>query len=165
MRILVVSTPVGQLGSGRGGGVELTATALVAGLLRRGHALTVLAAEGSELPPACAGAELWLEAGQDQPSWQHQPRQAAVQIPLRSLLGALWARALAQQACFDVIVNLAYDWLPLWLTPHTTTPLAHLVSMGSVAEAMDQVIAAIAVPQRAKGRSIASRRKADQRGA
>ncbi|MFM7453541.1 MAG: glycosyltransferase family 4 protein [Cyanobium sp.] len=143
MRILVVSTPVGRLGSGRGGGVELTATALVAGLLRRGHALTVLAAEGSELPPACAGAELWLEAGQDQPSWQHQPRQAAVQIPPRSLLGALWARALAQQACFDVILNLAYDWLPLWLTPHTTTPLAHLVSMGSVAEAMDQVIAAI----------------------
>jgi len=143
MRILVVSTPVGQLGSGRGGGVELTAGALVAGLLGRGHALTVLAGEGSLLPPACAGAELWQVAGQDQPSWQHQPRGAAVQIPPRSLLGALWRRALAQQQSFDVIVNLGYDWLPLWLTPHTCTPLAHLVSMGSVAEAMDDLIAEI----------------------
>ena len=143
MRILVVSTPVGRLGSGRGGGVELTASALVAGLLGRGHALTVLAGEGSLLPPACAGAELWQEAGQDQPSWQHQARGAAAEIPPRSLLGALWRRALAQQQRFDVIVNLGYDWLPLWLTPHTSTPLAHLVSMGSVAEAMDAQIAAI----------------------
>ncbi|MEX1322960.1 MAG: glycosyltransferase, partial [Synechococcaceae cyanobacterium] len=45
---------------------------------------------------------------------------------------------------FDVIVNLAYDWLPLWLTPHTVTPLAHLVSMGSLAAVMDGVIAEIA---------------------
>jgi len=144
MRILVVSTPVGRLGSGRGGGVELTATSLVAGLLGRGHALTVLAAEGSLLPPACAGAELWLASGHDQPSWQHQSRQAAVQIPAQSLLGSLWRRALAEQHRFDVIVNLGYDWLPLWLTPHSGTPLAHLVSMGSVAEAMDGVIAEIA---------------------
>ena len=46
MRILVVSTPVGPLGSGQGGGVELTLAALVAGLLRRGHGITVLAAAG-----------------------------------------------------------------------------------------------------------------------
>jgi UDP-glucose:tetrahydrobiopterin glucosyltransferase len=144
MRILVVSTPVGRLGSGRGGGVELTATSLVTGLLDRGHALTVLAPEGSRLPPACATAELWQAAGQDQPSWQHQARQAAVQIPPQPLLGSLWRRALAEQQRFDVILNLGYDWLPLWMTPHTVTPVAHLVSMGSVAEAMDGVIAEIA---------------------
>ncbi len=143
MRILVVSTPVGSLGSGRGGGVELTAAALVAGLLQRGHTITVLAAAGSVLPSACAAAQLWCESGQDQPSWQHQPREGSVQIPAEALLGRFWRRALAEQACFDVIVNLGYDWLPLWLTPHTSTPLAHLVSMGSVAEAMDAVIAEI----------------------
>lgn len=145
MRILVVSTPVGCLGSGRGGGVELTAVALVAGLLQRGHALTVLAGAGSKLPPACAGAALWLEQGVDQPSWQHRPRQAPVELPADSLLGRLWRRALAEQARFDVILNLGYDWLPLWLTPHTAIPLAHLVSMGSVGEAMDHLIAEIAL--------------------
>ncbi len=144
LRILVVSTPVGALGSGRGGGVELTATALVAGLLARGHQLTVLAAEGSVLPLSCAGADLWLERGVDQPSWQHRPRQAPVEIPPDALLPRLWRRALAEQERFDLLLNLAYDWLPLWLTPFTSTPLAHLVSMGSVGEAMDQLIAEIA---------------------
>lgn len=144
MRILVVSTPVGGLGSGRGGGVELTATALVAGLLQRGHAVTVLAAEGSRLPESCAAADLWQESGADQPSWQHRPHDAPVEMPADGLLGRLWRRALLAQDAFEVILNLAYDWLPLWLTPHSRTPLAHLVSMGSVALVIDQLIAELA---------------------
>lgn len=144
MRLLVVSTPVGRLGSGGGGGVELTLTNAVAGLLDRGHSLTVLAGEGSLLPGCCARAELWCEAGVDQPSWQHQPRQAPVVMPADSLLGRFWRRALAEQQHFDLLLNLAYDWLPLWLTPHTRTPLAHLVSMGSVSDAMDGLIAELA---------------------
>ncbi|MEO1002746.1 MAG: glycosyltransferase family 4 protein [Cyanobacteria bacterium J06638_7] len=144
MRVLVVSTPVGALGSGRGGGVEITALALVAGLLERGHELTVLAAEGSRLPQSCSAAALWLEGGVDQPSWQHRPRSAPVELPVDALLGRLWGRALSRQGDFEVILNLAYDWLPLWLTPHTSTPLAHLVSMGSVAAVMDGVIAEVA---------------------
>ena len=143
MRVLVVSTPVGRLGSGRGGGVEHTAGMIIAGLLARGHAVTVLAAEGSELSPACAGARLWEERGADQPSWQHCPREAPISIPADALLPRLWSRALAQQAAFDRILNLAYDWLPFWLTPHLATPLCHLVSMGSVAEVMDAAIEAV----------------------
>jgi UDP-glucose:tetrahydrobiopterin glucosyltransferase len=143
LRLLVVSTPVGRLGSGRGGGVEHTAGMIVSGLLARGHGVTVLAAEGSELPPACTGARLWCERGADQPSWQHCPREAAVAIPADALLPRLWNRALAQQAAFDCILNLAYDWLPFWLTPHFATPLCHLVSMGSVAEVMDAAIEAV----------------------
>ena len=144
MRLLVVSTPVGRLGGGGGGGVELTLSNGVAGLLALGHAVTVLAGEGSRLPEACGGAELWCERGVDQPSWQHQPRDAAVAIPADGLLPRLWRRALAAQHRFDALLNLAYDWLPLWLTPHTGTPLAHLVSMGSVSAAIDGVIAEIA---------------------
>jgi UDP-glucose:tetrahydrobiopterin glucosyltransferase len=144
MKLLVVSTPVGRLGSGRGGGVELTLINAVAGLLERGHAITVLAAEGSRLPADCTGAELWCEPGVDQPSWQHQRRDAAVAIPADALLSRLWRRALSQQDRFDCLLNLAYDWLPLWLTPHTSRPLAHLISMGSVGDAMDGVIAEIA---------------------
>jgi len=143
MNILVVNTPVGALGSGLGGGVERTLCSLVAGLLERGHGLTVLAAAGSRLPPRCARAELWVEPGEAQPSWQHQHRDSPVQIPAGSLLAALWRRALAAQQRFDVVLNLGYDWLPLWLTPVATTPLAHLVSMGSVSAAMDGLIAQI----------------------
>ena len=144
MRILVVSTPIGRLGSGRGGGVELTLTSLVAGLLGRGHQLTVLAGEGSRLAPTCAAAQLWTCPGVDQPSWQHQGRTAAITIPADGLLPRLWRRALAEQHRFDCLLNLAYDWLPLWLTPQCQTPLFHLVSMGSVAEVMDIAIAEVA---------------------
>ena len=144
MRILVISTPIGRLGSGRGGGVELTLTSLVAGLLQRGHHLTVLAGEGSRLAPACAAAELWTCPGVDQPSWQHQGRRAAVTIPADGLLPKLWRRALAEQHRFDGLLNLAYDWLPLWLTPHCQVPLFHLVSMGSVADPIDAAITEVA---------------------
>ncbi len=121
----VVSTPVGCLGSGQGGGVELTAASLVAGLQERGHRLTVLAGEGSRLPEGCGAAELWCEAGAGQPSWQHRSRQDPVEIPADALLPRLWRRALAEQHRFDVLVNLAYDWLPLWLTPpHHHAPAA-----------------------------------------
>ncbi|NQV11098.1 MAG: glycosyltransferase family 4 protein [Cyanobacteria bacterium] len=142
-RLLVVSTAVGTLGSGRGGGVEVTLAGLVAGLSGRGHSLTVLAAEGSRLPPGCEGATLWSRPGVDQPSWQHQPRQGPVQLPAGSLLAALWETALDHQGEFDAILNLGYDWLPFWLTPHLATPLFHLVSMGSVATVMDEVITSV----------------------
>jgi UDP-glucose:tetrahydrobiopterin glucosyltransferase len=145
LRLLVVSTPVGTLGSGRGGGVELTAASLVAGLLERGHTLTVLAKEGSVLPTGCGPATLWSCPGEDQPSWQHQRRDSPVQIPLQAVLPRLWRRALAEQHRFDAVINLAYDWLPLWLTPSVATPLFHLVSMGSLAEAIDGAIEEVAL--------------------
>lgn len=144
LRLLVVSTPVGTLGSGRGGGVELTLASLVAGLLERGHRLTVLAGEGSWLPPGCERARLWTCPGVDQPSWQHQRREAPVVMPAQALLPRLWQRATAEQAGFDALINLAYDWLPFWLTPQLHAPLLHLVSMGSVAEVMDAAIADVA---------------------
>ena len=144
MRVLVVSTPVGALGSGRGGGVEVTAMGVVAGLLGRGHGVAVLAAAGSALPPSCDGAELLSATGVGQPSWQHRPRSTSVEIPPGALLPRLWDRALGERHRFDVLLNLAYDWLPFWITPHIATPVAHLVSMGSVAAAMDEVIEAVA---------------------
>jgi UDP-glucose:tetrahydrobiopterin glucosyltransferase len=146
LRILVVSTPLGPLGSGRGGGVELTAAALLAGLLARGHALTLLAAEGSLLPADCAGATLWTCSGSSQASAQHQPRRAPITIEADGLLPRFWRRVLAEgpAAGFDAVLNLAYDWLPFWLTPTAPLPIFHLVSMGSVNDAMDGVIAEIA---------------------
>ena len=50
LHLVLVSTPIGALGSGRGGGVELTLASLVRGLLGRGHQLTLVAPEGSRLP-------------------------------------------------------------------------------------------------------------------
>ena len=146
MKLLVVATALGPLGSGRGGGVELTLAGLVAGLLQRGHRLTVLAAEGSELLAACAAAELWTCSGRPQLSVQHQSREALITLQADGLLPRFWQRVLAEApaAGFDAVLNLGYDWLPFWLTPTAPLPLFHLVSMGSVTAAMDAVIADVA---------------------
>jgi UDP-glucose:tetrahydrobiopterin glucosyltransferase len=146
MKVLVVATALGPLGSGRGGGVELTLAGLVAGLLQRGHQITVLAAEGSQLPADCAATELWCCPGSPQPSVQHQGRAALISMPADALLARFWRRVLAEApvAGFDAVLNLGYDWLPFWLTPTTALPIFHLVSMGSVNAAMDAVIAEVA---------------------
>ena len=146
MKLLVVASPLGPLGSGRGGGVELTLASLVAGLLQRGHQLTVLAADGSQLPADCAGATLWTCTGAPQISAQHQGRGAPITLSADGLLPRFWRRVLQEgpAAGFDAVLNLAYDWLPLWLTATAPLPLFHLVSMGSVSEAMDAVIAEVA---------------------
>jgi UDP-glucose:tetrahydrobiopterin glucosyltransferase len=65
-------------------------------------------------------------------------------MPAGGLLPRLWQEALARGDAFDLILNLAYDWLPFWLTPWCRPPLCHLVSMGSLAAAMDEVIEAVA---------------------
>ena len=44
-----MSTPIGYLGSGKGGGVELTLNSLVSGLLSLGHSVEVIAPKNSKL--------------------------------------------------------------------------------------------------------------------
>ena len=46
MHIVLISTPIGFLGSGKGGGVELTLNSLVAGLIVKGHTVDVVAQIG-----------------------------------------------------------------------------------------------------------------------
>ena len=48
MRIVLISTPIGFLGSGKGGGVELTLNSLVSGLLSLGHSVDVVATTSTE---------------------------------------------------------------------------------------------------------------------
>ena len=140
LTLVLVSTPIGQLGSGRGGGVELTFTSVVKGLASRGHRLHVVAPCGSHLPPIDGAVTLHTAPGLDQPSWQHADRDAAMEIPLDGVLPQLWDRALALGSEADAVVNFGYDWLPLWLTPHVEASVFHLVSMGSVSSLMDRAV-------------------------
>ena len=49
MRIILISTPIGFIGSGKGGGVELTLNSLVSGFLSLGHSVDVIAPKNSKL--------------------------------------------------------------------------------------------------------------------
>ena len=144
LTLVLVSTPVGQLGSGRGGGVELTLGSLVKGLAQRDHRLHLVAPEGSSSPVKDERVTLHTVAGVDQPSWQHADRNAPMQIPSDAVLPRLWDRALELASDVDALLNFGYDWLPLWLTPHVEPKIFHLVSMGSVSAVMDCAVADLA---------------------
>jgi UDP-glucose:tetrahydrobiopterin glucosyltransferase len=84
---------------------------------------------------------------------QSQERTAPIIISRNSVLANMWEYARQMQAEYDLIVNFAYDWLPFYLTPffnramvakRTAAGIAHFVSMGSLYEAMDQIVAQVA---------------------
>jgi UDP-glucose:tetrahydrobiopterin glucosyltransferase len=141
LKLLLVSTSVGPLGSGDGGGVELTLLNIAKTLMGRGHTLEVVAPKGSRLD----GITVHEIDGMLQVPAQTLSRTVAVTMPSQSVLGNMWAYVRQVEAQFDLIVNFAYDWLPFYLTPFLTTPVAHLVSMGSVSDAMDAIIERVAV--------------------
>jgi UDP-glucose:tetrahydrobiopterin glucosyltransferase len=139
LRLLLLSTPVGPLGSGLGGGVELTLRNLASALQSRGHQITIAA----PMTSALTGLTIVELPGNLQITAQSQGRDAPIAMPSEAVLGAMWDYARQHQQDYDLLVNFAYDWLPFYLTPFLTTPIAHLVSMGSLSEAMDAVIAAV----------------------
>lgn len=139
-RILIVSTPVGPLGSGIGGGVELTLHSLVLGLSARGHHVEVVAPAGS----LHVGARTHQVDGACQVPSQTVGRDVPIDMPAAPVLGAMWELVRVMQHEFDVVLNLAYDWLPLYLSPFLRVPVAHLISMGSLNEAMDDAIVRLA---------------------
>ena len=81
-RILIISTPVGPLGSGTGGGVELTLHSLVLGLTGLGHRVEVLAPEGS----LHVGAVVHQIPGALQPSAHGEREEVASNAPVCSPL-------------------------------------------------------------------------------
>jgi UDP-glucose:tetrahydrobiopterin glucosyltransferase len=154
--ILICSTPVGPLGSGVGGGVELTLHGLVLGLSALGHQVEVVAPAGS----LHVGASVHQIVGGHQISSQIAGRDAPVSMPASPVLGAMWEWVRAHQTQFDVVLNLAYDWLPVYVTPFLDVPVGHLVSMASVNDAMDAAIADL-VAARPGSAAVHSRAQAE----
>ena len=141
LKLLFISTPVGPLGTGLGGGVELTLKNIAQGMLNRGHKLQIVAPEGSVL----GTLPIVQIAGKYQLTAQTQGRDAAIILPENPALANLWDYAREVQNDWDLIVNFAYDWLPFYLTPFFQRPVAHLVSMGSLSDEMDRIIGKVAM--------------------
>jgi UDP-glucose:tetrahydrobiopterin glucosyltransferase len=139
LNLLLLSTSVGALGSGLGGGVELTLLNIAQALKQQGHAIAVVAPAGSVLP----GFAVIEIAGTLQSTAQNEGRDAAIAMPNNSVLANMWAYAQRIQDQYDLILNFAYDWLPFYLTPFLHIPVAHLVSMGSLTTMMDGAIAQV----------------------
>ena len=136
LKILFLSTSVGSLGSGQGGGVELTIQNLAQELVKRGHQLEVVAPQGSWL----TNVPVTTIEGNLQVPVQTQSRNVPICLPDNSVLGNMWDYARHVQQEYDLIVNFAFDWLPFYLTPFFETTIAHFISMGSMNTASDLIM-------------------------
>ena len=143
LKLILVSTPIGYLGSGKGGGVELTIVSLIRGLISLGHKIILIAPKGSKLPFESELLEIRLIDGVDQPSWQHQKNTDQVLIPSNSVLPNLWEDVIDIANQSDAVINFAYDWLPLWLTKTQAIKIFHLISMGAESIIMKEIISEI----------------------
>jgi len=143
MRIVLISTPIGFLGSGKGGGVELTLNSLVSGLISLGHSVDVVAPKDSKLIESNVKAKLHLVEGEDQISWQHQNYNSPVSIPDNSLLAGMLEKGLDIAKHADVLLNMSYDWLPIWMTLNLEIPIAHIISMGSESSVISNLISRV----------------------
>jgi len=141
LKLLFLSTSVGQLGSGLGGGVELTMLNIAQELHRRGYKIAVVAPVGSVLE----SIRVIEIMGDLQVTAQTQDYHASVVMPADAVVANMWEYARKVQDEWDVIVNFAYDWLPFYLTPFFRTPIAHFISMGSLSESIDRIAGQIAV--------------------
>ena len=109
MRIVLMSTPIGFLGSGKGGGVELTLNSLVSGLISLGHSVEVVAPKNSKLNEINVKAKLHFVEGEDQISWQHQNYNSPVSIPDNSLLAGMLEKGLNIARHADVCLLYTSD--------------------------------------------------------
>ena len=140
LKLLFLSTPVGPLGSGIGGGVELTLLNLGQEMSQRGHQVTIVAPESSKVDHiSCKQI-----SGTCQEMAQHNHRDTPIILPENSVLANMWDYARRVQDEYDLIVNFAFDWLPFYLTPFFATPIVHLISMGSMTDALDEIMNRVA---------------------
>ena len=143
MRLTIISTPIGFLGSGRGGGVELTLNSLVSGLLKQNHFINVVAPFNSKLSKSCSSANLFTVEGYEQSSWQHQDYFSKTKYSEGSIVNVMLEKALTLIKDCDAIINLAYDLLPIAKTLEIDFPILHLISMGDESMEISNIISKV----------------------
>jgi len=143
MQLTIISTPIGSLGSGRGGGVELTLNSLVSGLLKQNHIINVIAPINSYLSESCKFANLFTVEGAEQKSWQHQNYFTKTKISEDSITYVMLEKALSLMNHCDAIINLSYDFLPISKTLEVNYPILHLISMGDESLEINNIISKV----------------------
>ena len=137
-RVLFMTSPVGPLGSGEGGGVETTLMNLTPVLARRGHTMAIAAPAGSlQFSP---DVKVYQVAGKIPAYATMATYDAPILAQADGVLERMWELAMRVQDQYDVIIGINYDWLAYYLTPFFKTPVGHMISIGSTIDGVDQII-------------------------
>jgi len=102
-----------------------------------------VAPKNSKLHKSNVKAKLHFVEGEDQISWQHQNYNSPVSIPDNSLLAGMLEKGLEIAKNADVLLNMSYDWLPIWMTLNVEIPIAHIISMGSESSVISNLISKV----------------------
>jgi UDP-glucose:tetrahydrobiopterin glucosyltransferase len=137
-RVLFITSPVGPLGSGEGGGVETNLMNLTPLLAARGHKIAIAAPEGSIRPSDTVG--VYQVPGKPPAYATTARRDSPVIAQPDGVLERMWELAAREQDKFDAIIGINYDWVAYYLTPFFKTPVGHIISIGSQIDAVDAII-------------------------
>jgi UDP-glucose:tetrahydrobiopterin glucosyltransferase len=140
MRLLFISTPVGPIGSGIGGGVELILSALAKSFNKQGHDVEVVAPRGSQIDDI----KVHQFDGRLHIPMQKMQRNDAVFTPIDSVLVNMWKFVIERAQQFDYVINFAYDKLPFEQHHACSIPIGHIISMSSLNDEMDLLFERIA---------------------
>lgn len=136
MKVIIISPPIGPLGSGLCGGVEITLYKLAKQMNEKGHQLLVVSPQGSHL----GGIALKEIGGNYQRMMQLTKPQEMISLPGDSVLENMCDYVQQIQSQYDIILNFAYDWLPIYLTGFYQRPIIHWLTMCSCSDALDIII-------------------------
>ncbi len=137
-RILFLTSPVGPLGSGEGGGVETNLMNLTPILAQRGHTVAIVAPAGSVQPSP--QVKVYQVDGERPVYATTAQRDQPVLAHTRGVLERMWELAMRVQDDYDAIIGINYDWLAYYLTPFFRTPVGHIISIASTIDEVDAMI-------------------------
>jgi UDP-glucose:tetrahydrobiopterin glucosyltransferase len=140
MRLLFISTPVGPIGSGIGGGVEIVLSSLAKSFKKQAHDVEVVAPRGSKID----AIKVHQFDGELHIPIQRLKRNDSIPTPIDSVLVNMWKYATEHSEQFDCIINLAYDKLPFEQHHTCNTPIGHVISMSSLNDEMDLIFEKVA---------------------
>ncbi len=137
-RILFITSPVGPLGSGEGGGVETNLMNLTPILAERGHTVAIVAPAGSVQPAPTV--KVYQVEGEPPLYATTARRDQPVLARTQGVLERMWELAMRVQDEYDAIIGINYDWLAYYLTPFFRTPVGHIISIASAIDEVDAII-------------------------
>ncbi|WP_310619538.1 glycosyltransferase [Flexibacterium corallicola] len=137
--MLVISSSVAPVGNGRAGGVDITLASLLNCIHKYGNCkIDILAPKGSMIKSDTG--RVLFSSGTCSIPMQHLEPQDKIVLFEDDMSLSFVETAYKVQEKYDLILNLSYDYVPIFMTEMFDVPIFHLISMGNTTGPMNYII-------------------------
>jgi UDP-glucose:tetrahydrobiopterin glucosyltransferase len=144
MKILIISTPIGFIGSGVGGRVETYIKQTTIELIKLGWEVDIIAPENSKWNNSiCKPKNLFIINGKQPINVIYADIDSPYIEVEDGILSKMLNYANTIQKNYDFILNNSYDWLSYWITDFFITPIIHIIHMKYTTNIMKNIIGEI----------------------